>query len=428
MVAIHGIANCFGLALLLVAPVPSSSEAIVDLSQDLQEDIPAISSSPGAAAVLEAASQDLKIRTALVLEKGSIVANYIRGKTGYENAAATATERERSVGVEVVNPYDPFQVWSTTKSWMSLLIGILVQDELLSIEETLGGIFQDDSHWADVVDGTEAFRKNVTIKEMLTMTSGLTWPESILNNPDLVVTEQDIEDSLDSGGSSLSDSLADPDIGPKNEFSYLGVNNILSYVIKTRADMSPREFLQEKVMSRLGVAEDEYDWQQNADGVETSYHGLMLTPYQMAKFGQLYLQRGLVASGDTLISQDWVDASLKHYSTDKTLTGMGYGFLWWFWEEGKNCAIGAFGQDICIDHDLERVVVQQRDTDVGNLLGGNLVISTVAMDPNLSFQEVEPDGLVEVSKGNNKEDENSGAKSSRIMSWLLVVSTLSAFA
>eukprot|EP01083_Nonionella_stella_P026509 73008_1 len=123
---------------------------------------------------------------------------------------------------------------------------------------------------------------------------------------------------IDAGGASLSDSLGHPAIGTKGEFHYLGLNNILSYVIKERTGMTPREYLSKDALSKLGIKEDEYDWLKNTDLMEHSYAGLNLTVLSMAKLPQLYLQGGKykptsnAASDDSqLISKEWIDDSVK---------------------------------------------------------------------------------------------------------------------
>ena len=146
-------------------------KSIVDLSKDFVEDTAAMTTSPGAAKIVEIASSDPLMRAAVVLENGKVVAKYHR---------------------DDVDENTPNQVWSTTKSWMSMLIGILVDNGVLSIDETLGDIFTDDSVWADVDgDGTVDFRKSIKIKDMLTMTSGLVCPpeEDILAMLELPVEE-----------------------------------------------------------------------------------------------------------------------------------------------------------------------------------------------------------------------------------------------
>lgn len=357
-----------------------------DLTQELAEDVDAITSSPGATFVQELASNDPFLRAAIVLENGKVVAKYTREDPQ-------------------VDPSEPHQVWSTTKSWTSLLIGLLVDEGKLSVDETLGDVFKNDEAWADIEDDSVDFRKSVTIEEMLTMTSGLITPaeHSVDAMEELSSEEMAVgfeEMLVDGGGSSLSQSLAYPDIGEKGKFSYLGLSNILSYVIKERAGMTPGELLKTKVLPALGMEEGEYNWLQNSDSVEFAFHGLELTATQMAKFGQLYLQGGkikpssdaqsvsrTITDGDNqLISKEWVDVSFKPYTQDEEFFKLFYGYLFWLAGQSMWCTIGMFGQDICIDKDTSRVIVQQRDPDPESWMEGNLIVaSSIASNPSLSF-------------------------------------------
>jgi CubicO group peptidase (beta-lactamase class C family) len=90
---------------------------VIDLSVDLETGNLV---NPGAAAITATATAFSEIRTALVLEHGKIVAEYAR---------------------DDVDPNDFYQVWSTTKSWMSMLFGFAVEEGLIGLGETLGEIF-----------------------------------------------------------------------------------------------------------------------------------------------------------------------------------------------------------------------------------------------------------------------------------------------
>ena len=125
----------------------TSPFAIIDLSKDLPEDKAAMEFSEGAKAMEQAAIAEPRIRAAIVMENGKIVSSYYR---------------------KDVTPSDVSPIFSGTKSWTGLLIGLLVDDGLLSVDQTLGEIFPDDAAWTDVTDGSEDFRKNVTIEELLT--------------------------------------------------------------------------------------------------------------------------------------------------------------------------------------------------------------------------------------------------------------------
>lgn len=234
-------------------PATSSHYPIVDLSTDFAES-KHFNQSPGAHLVNAVARATPDLATALVLEHGRIVSSYVRD--GFE-----------------VNTRIP--LWSCTKSWTSLLIGHLIDDSggrNLSLNETLGEVFTDKSVWEAVAIAQDnnmtdvEFRKNVTIKQLLTMSSGLV-------DPSLYWWEDsDSSNGGDAGGADLSSSLSWPRIGTNGVFSYLGVSTILSYVIQERSGLSPRKYLATNILPSLGIDGDDIDWWQNKDGMEYSYH------------------------------------------------------------------------------------------------------------------------------------------------------------
>lgn len=376
------------LQLLSVAAVAANT-VMVDLSQDLIRDTAAMETSPGAVAVAAAASADPLIRSTIVLENGSVVAEYYRE------------------GVDMDNPY---QVWSVTKSFMSMLVGILVEEGDLSLDDTLGDIFEDEATWANVPNDTVDFRKNVTIREMITHTSGLVTPAAMSVNAMRqimpLMTSEQIEQAYNAslytggvsgGGSSVGSSLSALDIGTKGDFQIVGTSQILAYVIQQRTGMTPRQQLAAKVMPHLGIQEGDYNWLETLDGVQFGFHGLELTAIHMAKFGQLYLQGGKSQLNQQVVPESWVNTSTSTYvmnSADSAFFTSDYGYGYLFWVPGPNsfCAFGMLGQDVCVDKITSRVMVQQRDRDPENKdatrtmnLGVNYVVGAVASDPNLSF-------------------------------------------
>jgi CubicO group peptidase (beta-lactamase class C family) len=368
--------TCIATLLLLSTPTAVADDVVIDLSKDLEI---ASLNNPGAQAINATAALSPEIRTCVVLEKGKIVASYAR---------------------DDVDPDEPFQEWSITKSWMSLLFGILTDENVISLNETLGEIFPNDTAWIGVNDTAElAFKKNITIYDLLTMTSGLVNPA--YEQMDAYV--QSFFPGGDGGGGSLSDSLAYLDIVEKGIFSYVDASNILSYVIKEKTGMSPREYSVAKVLPSLGMTDSEIGWWKNADGMEFGYHGLELTATQMAKLGQLYLQGGLSAPDMPLISKEWAtDSTTVHVQEGSLLNPLtgevefngSYGYFFWIFNGTSigvpnmgefYCAIGIGGQDICVRPDLGRVSVQQRDYED---LVGNFITSTVGLDETVSFDAV----------------------------------------
>jgi len=118
----------------------SAASSIIDLSKDFEVDDAAVKSSPGSQAIMELCKNLPGIRTFMVLEDGKVVAKYIR---------------------DDVDENKPFNVQSVTKSWTSLLIGMIIEEGKLSLDTTLGSIFPNESAWelSDEVD----FRKSITV-------------------------------------------------------------------------------------------------------------------------------------------------------------------------------------------------------------------------------------------------------------------------
>jgi hypothetical protein len=219
------------------------------------------------------------------------------------------------------------------------------------------------------------------------------------------------------GGSSLSDSLAYPDIGEKGEFAYLSISNILSYVILKLSGKTPGELLAERVMPHLGIQMDDYAWTKNSDGLENAFVGMEVTPKMMVKFGQLYMQKGLAGPYEEqrVVSQAWVEHSFtRHAYAAFSLERMGavlpifsggqagetdvyYGYLFWGHPSKPNvfCSSGLGGNDMCIDPDNERIVLQQTDfhfgmSDIMGLRGIVMKLVHIGLNETLSFSAPNP--------------------------------------
>jgi len=71
-----------------------------------------------------------------------------------------------------------FHLWSMTKAWSALMIGILEREGRISINETLGDIWTDPDVWAEAEQSDD--RQNITIEHVLQMRAGLTMPEYVV--------------------------------------------------------------------------------------------------------------------------------------------------------------------------------------------------------------------------------------------------------
>jgi CubicO group peptidase (beta-lactamase class C family) len=231
-------------------------------------------------------------------------------------------------GSDAAGKYD---IWSVTKSWSSFLIGVLVDQGKLSVTETMGDVFNEDADWVGVNGAAE--KKAVTIQELLTMSSGLVDAENDNNDQS---TLQDVLNHVDF------------DANQTGEFYYLAATHILSRIIERRAGQTPREFATSAgIFSKLGMSDSDFEWT-TFGGVEGSAYGLMTNPRILAKLGQLYLQDGLSAPGEQLVSASWVNASVQTYVVPDFDAGplSAYGYQWYPLDDsdGGAGALGAYGQ------------------------------------------------------------------------------------
>ncbi len=230
------------------------------------------------------------------------------------------------------SPDYPQMVYSLSKSVTGMAVGIAVSEGLLSLEEKLADIFPEK------LTPIRNPRINaLTIRHLLCMGSGIRFNE--LGS----VEEQDWVKAY-----MQSDFLFDP--GTK--FAYNSMNSyLLSAAICRKSGMSLVEYLRPRLFAPLGIGE--IFWETCPAGIEKGGWGLYLRLEDMAKLGQLYLQKGRWTAADKtrqIVPETWVEESTKMRFT--TMMGehkAGYGYqLWDFPVEGSYHFNGVFGQYVVV--------------------------------------------------------------------------------
>ncbi len=119
---------------------------------------------------------------------------------------------------------------------------------------------------------------------------------------------------------------------------------MLSAIIKKVTGQSAHHYLQPRLLEPLNIANS--TWTENAEGINIGASHLRIRTEDIAKFGQLYLQKGSW-NGKQILSQEWVAAaSSKQIENGKNDSSWGYGYGYQFWRNppGGFRADGAFGQ------------------------------------------------------------------------------------
>lgn len=240
-------------------------------------------------------------------------------------------------------PY-PKGMWHIThsmcKSITGMAIGMLIEEEKLKLDENIYDIFPDH-----INAFSKIFRPVITVENLLTMTSGVTFNESgIVSGNDWL-------------GSFLNASVNGK---PGTEFQYNSLNTyVLSAIVTKRTGETLTEYLTPRLFGPLGITK--YYWETCPKGITKGGWGLFLCAEDMAKLGQLYLQRGKW-NGQQLVSEYWIEISTaRHLKTQNDTYGYGYQ-LWMEQRPGSFEYNGMLGQNVIIYPDMDMVLV----TNAGN--------------------------------------------------------------
>jgi CubicO group peptidase (beta-lactamase class C family) len=264
-------------------------------------------------------------------------------------------------------------VASVTKSMTSTLVGIAIDQGLLSLDQKIVLSFPDLVP-APPSDG----KADIELRHLLTMTSGLDCGRTP-GEPELF----EMMRSDDFVKYALELPMAVP---PGAEFAYCSPgSHVLSAMIAEATGSSALDFAWDNLFGPLGILDAR--WPQDPQGVNHGWGDLQLHPRDMARIGLLFLNEG-AWNGVQVVSKDWIAEATRAYILADT-DGTGYGYQWWVLAgafEGVYEARGRGGQALLVWPDKDVVAVftgRGIDVrgDVAPLLAAAL-ISDTALDPN----------------------------------------------
>jgi CubicO group peptidase (beta-lactamase class C family) len=100
---------------------------------------------------------------------------------------------------------------------------------------------------------------------------------------------------------------------PGTKWTYnSGCTILLSGIITKKTGQSAEEFAKEKLFSKVGITN--WEWETGPNGVTNTGWGLSLHPVDMAMFGYLYLKKG-VLNGKQTVPENWVNESTSRHTT-----------------------------------------------------------------------------------------------------------------
>ncbi len=280
--------------------------------------------------------------------------------------------------------WDPYRtdlkhtLYSTSKSFTSTAIGFAVAEGLLTVDDPVIFFFPEQ-----LPDSVSPHLKAMTVKHLLTMSAGQdppmgphnllpgeSWVEAFLRYP---VTEE-----------------------PGTVFMYNSMATyMLSAIITQVTGQTVLEYLKPRLFEPLQI--DGMDWETDPEGINSGGWGLRLKTEDMARFGQLYLQKGSW-KGEQLLPESWIEeATSKQIDQAPQLSEeerkgndwvQGYGYKFWRSQHGYYRGDGAFGQLIVVLEDKNAVIAvtaEARDMQAElNLIWDHLL-------PGLTEEQLEED-------------------------------------
>jgi CubicO group peptidase (beta-lactamase class C family) len=230
-------------------------------------------------------------------------------------------------------PFEPsftHTLYSLSKSFTSTAVGLLVKDGKLDIETAVGSFFPDE-----VPATPEAYFSHMKVKHLLTMNTGHaedTMPKLRASNDAWTKTF-----------------LAQPvSFEPGTHFLYnTGASYMLGAIVHKITGQTLAAFLGPRLFQPLDIKD--YDWETSPQGLNTAGYGLRVKTEDIAKFGQLYLQKGKW-NGKEILSESWVKDATSYQTKSQEGNGdwaQGYGYQFWRCKPGFYRGDGAYGQ-FCI--------------------------------------------------------------------------------
>jgi CubicO group peptidase (beta-lactamase class C family) len=247
------------------------------------------------------------------------------------------------------DPYKPalkHNMYSTSKSFTSTAIGLAVSEKRLTVNDKVISFFA-----GMLPDTITPYLAKLTVKDLLTMSVGQA------TDPTTAIPFGD--------KNWVKAFLATPIVNePGSRFLYNSMATfMLSAIVQKVTGQKEFDYLKPRLFDPLGIKG--IDWEVNNDGINTGGWGLRLKTEDMAKLGQLYLQKGMW-QGKQLLPQSWIaeattfkiDQAPGVAQSEKDKNDWMQGYCYQFWRCRNNAfrADGAFGQYIIVMPDEDAVL------------------------------------------------------------------------
>lgn len=229
------------------------------------------------------------------------------------------------------------ELYSLSKSFTSTAVGFAVKEGKLSIDDTVVSFFPDK-----LPENPSANLRNMRVRDLLAMSTG-----------------HDKEPPIGREGMTVQAFLAHPvPFKPGTHFLYnTPATFMCSAIVQKVTGQTVLDYLKSRLFEPLGI--EGAEWGTNSEGISLGGYGLSVRTEDIAKFGQLYLQKGRW-NGRQLLPASWIEAAsarqTSNGSNPKSDWDQGYGYQFWRCRNGAYRGDGAFGQYCIVMPEQDAVI------------------------------------------------------------------------
>ncbi|MFD1767116.1 serine hydrolase domain-containing protein [Sphingorhabdus buctiana] len=236
--------------------------------------------------------------------------------------------------------------FSVAKSFTSTMVGVAIKDGYI------GSLDDKVSQYLTEMKGSAY--DDVTIAQLLTMTSGVKWNEDYEDpNSDVArFNEHKAEPGVDVTVSYMRKLPREAPAGTKWVYK-TGETNLIGVLVSRATGKTLSDYLSARVWAPFGMEQDA-SWLLGSTGHEISGCCVQASTRDFARFGLFMLGGGKI-KGESILPDSWIEAATTKRA-DIGEPGHGYGFQWWTYDDGSYAAQGIFGQGIFIDPKRKLVI------------------------------------------------------------------------
>ncbi|MCB1979165.1 MAG: beta-lactamase family protein [Burkholderiaceae bacterium] len=245
--------------------------------------------------------------------------------------------------------------FSVAKSFTSTLVGAALRDGFIKS--------MDDKVSDYIPDMKGSAYDDVSVRQLLTMTSGVRWNEDY-GDPQSDVAQfnnHQPEAGVDALVSYMRKLPREAPAGTRWHYS-TGETNLVGILVQQATKKPLADYLYEKVWNPAGM-EQQATWLLSKTGNEISGCCIQAATRDFAHFGQFILD-GAQVNGQSIVPGGWLaEATRKQAPIGQE--GRGYGYQWWTYDSGAFAARGIFGQGIFIDPQRKLVIASNANWSAG---------------------------------------------------------------